>query len=267
VTSILRPLARVSSSSSSTSTPDPDLSDNYPEIGASACREPVEGGRLICMVAPNGDRSHNSPSKYPTIRRSEAFDAQTPSGGLVQNMNPYFNTVRVQVIMETIQRMAPDGSPLLSWLSKELRRQTLSLQRSWLAFPRGNLLSVTTIRQGVPEVKLYRRQVQITVCPSMTHDGVSLRTTLRGDTTVNGMTFTTLLKIGGISGLEHHPHHDGLWWRMLVRWEKVDSVLWRDHSDKSDGQTNSRLVSSTGMMAPSTVKNLFRCIRPSLRPL
>jgi hypothetical protein len=27
-------------------------------------------------------------------------------------LNPYFNVVRVQAIMETIQRMAPDGSPL-----------------------------------------------------------------------------------------------------------------------------------------------------------
>jgi hypothetical protein len=39
-------------------------------------------------------------------------DAQTPSVGLVQNLNPNFNTVRVQTIMETIQCMAPDGSPL-----------------------------------------------------------------------------------------------------------------------------------------------------------
>jgi hypothetical protein len=40
------------------------------------------------------------------------IDAQTPSVGLVQNLNPEFNVVRVQAIMETIQRMAPDGSPL-----------------------------------------------------------------------------------------------------------------------------------------------------------
>jgi hypothetical protein len=53
--------------------------------------------------------------------------------------------------------MAPNGSPLLSWLSKELRQQTLSLQRSRLAFLGGTLPSVTTIGQGVPEVKLRRR--------------------------------------------------------------------------------------------------------------
>jgi hypothetical protein len=112
VTSILWPLVRTSSSSSSASTPDSDLSNDYPEIGASAYGEPTEGGHIICMVAPNGDRSHNSSNRYPTIGRSEASDARTPSDGLVWNLNLDFNAVRVQVIMETIQRMAPDGSRL-----------------------------------------------------------------------------------------------------------------------------------------------------------
>jgi hypothetical protein len=40
-------------------------------------------------------------------------DARTPSGGLVRNLNSDFNAVRVQAIMETIQCMAPDGSPLV----------------------------------------------------------------------------------------------------------------------------------------------------------
>jgi hypothetical protein len=55
VTTILWPLAEASSSSTSASTPDPDSSDDYPEIGASAYGEPAEGGRFICMVALNGD--------------------------------------------------------------------------------------------------------------------------------------------------------------------------------------------------------------------
>jgi hypothetical protein len=63
------------------------------------------------MVDPNRDRSRNNFSGYPTIGRSETSDAQTPSAGLVQNLNLDFNAVRVQTIMETIQRMAPDGSP------------------------------------------------------------------------------------------------------------------------------------------------------------
>jgi hypothetical protein len=112
VTSILWPLAGASSSSSSASTPDPDSSDDYREIRASACGEPEKSGRLIYIVAPNGDRSYNNSSRYPTIEISEASDAQTPSGGLVQNLNLNFNAVWVQVIMETIQCMAPDGSPI-----------------------------------------------------------------------------------------------------------------------------------------------------------
>jgi hypothetical protein len=64
------------------------------------------------MVAPDGDWARNSSSGYSTIGRSEVTDAQTPSVGLVWNLNPDFNVVRVHAIMETIQRMAPDGSPL-----------------------------------------------------------------------------------------------------------------------------------------------------------
>jgi hypothetical protein len=74
VTSIIRPLAGASSSCSLTSTPNPDSFDDYPEIGASAYGEPAEGDRLICMVSPNGDRSNNTSSIYPTIGRSEASD-------------------------------------------------------------------------------------------------------------------------------------------------------------------------------------------------
>jgi hypothetical protein len=112
VTSILRPLIGASSSSTSASAPDPDSSDDYPKIWASACGEPVEGDRLICMVAPNGVASNNTSSRYPTIGRSEASGARTPISGLVQNLNPDFNAVWVQAIMETIQCMTPDGSPL-----------------------------------------------------------------------------------------------------------------------------------------------------------
>jgi hypothetical protein len=69
VTSILRPLAGASSSPSSASTPDQNSSDDYPEVGTSTYGEPVKGGCLILLVAPNGNRSHNRSSRYPTIRR------------------------------------------------------------------------------------------------------------------------------------------------------------------------------------------------------
>jgi hypothetical protein len=64
------------------------------------------------MVAPNGDQSSNNSSRYPSIRRSKASDAQTLSGGLACNLNPDFNVVWVQAIMETIQCMVLIGSPL-----------------------------------------------------------------------------------------------------------------------------------------------------------
>jgi hypothetical protein len=66
------------------------------------------------MVAPNEDPSHNNSSRYPTIGRSKASDAQTPNARLVQNMNPDFNTVQLQTILESIQRMAPEGPPLIA---------------------------------------------------------------------------------------------------------------------------------------------------------
>jgi hypothetical protein len=111
VSAIIRPLARASSPSSSASTPDPDSSDDYPKIRANTRGELTKGGCLIYMVALNGDRSNNTSNRYPTIGRSEASDARTPSGGFVQNLNPDFNVVRVQAIMETIQRMPPDAPP------------------------------------------------------------------------------------------------------------------------------------------------------------
>jgi hypothetical protein len=97
---------------------------------------------------------------------------------------------------------------LLSYLSEGLRRQTLSSQRSRLAFLRGNLQLLTMIGQGVPEVRSHHQQVQIVVCPSMMHDGTSLRTTSRDAS--HRTTFVTSLKIEGVLGSEHHPHHIGL---------------------------------------------------------
>jgi hypothetical protein len=112
MTSTLRPSTGAPGLSSAASSPSRDSSDDYLEIGASACGNSAKDNRLILMVAPNGDWSRNSSSGYLTIERSETSDAQTPSAGLVQNLNSDFNAVRVQVIMETIQRMTPDGSPL-----------------------------------------------------------------------------------------------------------------------------------------------------------
>jgi hypothetical protein len=85
VTSTLRTFIRAPCSSSSASSPSRDSSDEYPEIGASVYGKSAKDNRLILMVAPNGDRSRNNSSGYPTIGRSETSDA-----------------VRVQAIMENI---------------------------------------------------------------------------------------------------------------------------------------------------------------------
>jgi hypothetical protein len=79
VTTILRPCAGASSSSSSTLSSDQGSSEDYPEIRVSTCGSSVDISHLVYMVAPNEDQPRHSSSGYPTIRRSEASDARTPS--------------------------------------------------------------------------------------------------------------------------------------------------------------------------------------------
>jgi hypothetical protein len=94
--------------------PDQDSTDDYPEIGGSTCCNFTDEGHPIIVVAPTRAHSHNSSSRYPTIRRSEASDAQTSNDGMIRNLNLNFNVVRLQTIMESIQCMAPEGSPLVA---------------------------------------------------------------------------------------------------------------------------------------------------------
>jgi hypothetical protein len=137
VTFTPRPFIRALSSSSSASSPDRDSSNDYPEIGASACGNSAEDDRLILMVALDGDRTRNGSSGYPTTGRSEVTDAQTPSARLVQNLNLDFNAVRVQVIIETIQRMAPDGSPLALLAQQGTEAVNLIVAEKLASVPRG----------------------------------------------------------------------------------------------------------------------------------
>jgi hypothetical protein len=137
VTSALRPFVGASSSSSSTSSLSRDSSEDYPEIRVSAYKNSTDDGCLILMVAPDGDRACNSSSGYPTIGRSEASDAQTPSVGLVRNLNPDFNVIRVQVIMETIQRMAHDGSPLALLAQQGAEATNIIVAEKSTGVPRG----------------------------------------------------------------------------------------------------------------------------------
>jgi hypothetical protein len=83
-----------------------------PRSGSTPVGTPQRTSASSLWWPQTGIGPRNSSSGYPIIGRSEISDAQTPSAGLVRNLNPDFNVVRVQAIMETIQRMAPDGSPL-----------------------------------------------------------------------------------------------------------------------------------------------------------
>jgi hypothetical protein len=114
MTSILQPSAGASSSSPSTASPDQDSADDYPDIGGNTYWDFVKEGRLIIMVAPVGAPLHNSTNRYPTIGRSEAPDARTSNDRMIRNLNPDFNAVRLQTIMESIQHMAPEGSSLVA---------------------------------------------------------------------------------------------------------------------------------------------------------
>jgi hypothetical protein len=198
VTSTLRPFTGAPSSSSTASSPSRDSSDDYPKIGANAYGNSAMDNCLVLMVAPNGDRSRNSSSGYPTIGRSETSDVQTPSTGLVQNLNSDFNAVRIQAIMETIKRMVPDGSPLALLAQQGAEAANLIVAEK----------SATTIRQGVPEVKSCLQLVQISIYPRMMHADASHRTAMRENMAVIGMISATLTKIGGASRTKHQVHHN-----------------------------------------------------------
>jgi hypothetical protein len=216
VTSIPRPLARASSSSSSALTPDQDSSDDYPDIRTDACGEPAEGSHLVLMVAPNGDWSHNNSSSYPTIGRSETSDAQTPSAGLVRNLNPDFNAIKVQTIMETIQHVAPNGSPLTA----------LAQQGAEAA----NLIAIEK-SAGVPRME-----------PSAGN---------------NDRVRCARSEAASSVSLNHH----------LSEHDARRCITQNCYSDKSGGQTSLRPVKLISMTDPAILKNLFRFIRPSLRPM
>jgi hypothetical protein len=109
---IFQPSTGTSSSSSSRASSNQDFADDYPKVGSSVCWNPVEVGRPIIMVALARAPSHNTSSQYPTIGRSEASDARRPEDRMIWNLNSDFNVVRLQTIMESIQCMAPEGSPL-----------------------------------------------------------------------------------------------------------------------------------------------------------
>jgi hypothetical protein len=108
---ILQPSAGASSFSSSGETSYRDSAKDYPEIRDNACWNPTIKAYRINMVGLAMGDSQNSSSKHPTIGGSESSNARTPSSNIVRNLNSNFNTVRLQIIMESIQWMvSPDSS-------------------------------------------------------------------------------------------------------------------------------------------------------------
>jgi hypothetical protein len=133
------PSTGASSYSSLVASPDQDSIDDYPEIGGSTCWDSVDEGHLIIMVAPAGAPSNNSSSRYPTIGRSEAFDARTPNDRMIQNLNLDFNVVRLQPIMKSIQRMAPEGSILVALAQQGAEAANYVIAQRLADNPRGEL--------------------------------------------------------------------------------------------------------------------------------
>jgi hypothetical protein len=106
-----------SSTSSGTST-GRDSIEGYPEIGGSVYWNPATEACCINMVGPGRVACRNSSSRYPTIRVSETSDARTPSNRVVRNLNPDFNIIWLQTIMESIQRLVPQDSPLVALIQQ-----------------------------------------------------------------------------------------------------------------------------------------------------
>jgi hypothetical protein len=94
-TPIFQPSVGTSSSSSLGASPDRDSIEEYPKIGGNICQNPAVETHRINMVGPARAPSHNSSSRYPTIRGSKASDAQIPSNRVIRNMNPDFNAIQL----------------------------------------------------------------------------------------------------------------------------------------------------------------------------
>jgi hypothetical protein len=113
-------------------------SDSNPYAGQHICTfKLVKEGHIIVMVALVGGTSQNSSSRYPIISRSKEFDVRTSNDGMIQNLNPDFNTIRLQTIMKYIQRIAPKCSPLVALAQQGVEvANVVAVQRSAVN-PRG----------------------------------------------------------------------------------------------------------------------------------
>jgi hypothetical protein len=56
---------------------------------------------------------------------------------MIQNLNPDFNVVRLQSIMESIQRMPPEGSPLVALAQQGAEAVNYVIAQRSISNPRG----------------------------------------------------------------------------------------------------------------------------------
>jgi hypothetical protein len=56
---------------------------------------------------------------------------------MIQNMNPNFNAIRLQTIMESIQQMAPEGSPLVALAQQGAKVANVIIAQRSTGNPRG----------------------------------------------------------------------------------------------------------------------------------
>jgi hypothetical protein len=234
--------------------------------GPAPTRSPRKGVTSSLWWPRTGIDRITAPADIPPLRdqrrQMSGRRAVAWSGTCIRTSTPFGS----KLLWKPSSAWRPMTPPLLSWLSKGLRRQTLSSQRNCMAFPRENLQSAATIGQGEPKVRQCHRPVQIVICPSTMRGDASPRTVSCGSAIVIGTTSAMSLRIGGVPKSERHIHHDGTQQKMLPQWGRVDSELWRDHLDKSGGQTSSKPATLIGLTGPGILKNLFRFIRPLLRP-
>jgi hypothetical protein len=134
-------------------------------------------------------------------------DVQTSNAGLVRNLNPDFNAVWVQVIMETIYRMSSDGSPLAL-----LAQQGAEAANLIVAEKSANRSQGESSAGRNNQARRARSEVASSASPnriylSTMRAGASHITAIRENMVVIEMTSATSSKIGGASETEHQVHH------------------------------------------------------------
>jgi hypothetical protein len=123
------------------------------------------------MVALAEAPSQNTTSQYLTIGRSKASGAQTPEDRMIRNLNPDFNAVRLQTIMETVHHMVLEGSPLgaLAQQGIEASNNVVEAERSARnrrAEP--SLENDRMVGRGAPGVKQQHRSATTNTWPTTT---------------------------------------------------------------------------------------------------